>query len=210
MLNSEYRRCLRCLGGGSGWENLQGIQITFIQGLGAPQLCWFLYVIWPTAHSGSILCQNSHFRVRHPQICPVDERNQWFSFLLPLCCGFGSSKLAQALLPFIFIPILQTRDSPREVTHSVYETVFQASSWGRYCCCFCTEGGGWERGAGQLSQAVQMRSLINCPACSQGSLPLFDLFSLSTVVLRASSGNAKTMQSLPSPATALTLQLSLF
>ena len=74
--------------------------------------------------------------------------------------------------------------------------------------CFCTEGGGWEGGASQLSQIVQMKSLINCPTCSQGSLPLFDLFSPSTVVLRASSGNAKTMQSLPSPATAFTLQLS--
>lgn len=81
-----------------------------------------------------VLCQNSHLSAV-PQIYPVDDGNQWFSFLLSLCCGFASSKLFQVLLSFISSPILHTEDSPREVIHFVYETVFQASSWSKYCCC---------------------------------------------------------------------------
>lgn len=56
-------------------------------------------------------------------MCSAYKGNQWFSFLPPLCCAFWSSKLAQALLPFISCPNLHTRDSPREVTHFVCETV---------------------------------------------------------------------------------------
>lgn len=138
-----------------------------MQGVSAPQPCWLLLLIWHTALGISCV------RTRTSE-CPIPKVFLWTK-------GTSGSPTFPILAVDLEVPGQLRLYFPSSPTPAFIRGTLLGKSLGirnsplgfilRQTLLLPTAFGEWA-GAGQLAQTIQIKSLINCPNCPQGPLPL--------------------------------------